>query len=217
MGKATKIRYLVLLLVLAFLGYNSVYFERLDERETVASSGFDAESYARDYLENQLPAAIADAIGIDELQQLLESDKEKAFDEYSHALAVGNIRFFLVKGEGRILEVGENKLLVATSADSNAASAPSGMQLEIATEYIFGNAIRDASGIIRMDQFENTQDLNDLAASINKIIREEVIPPFKAAAAPGKLIHFTGAIELNQKYPGPDRLELIPVSLSYIQ
>lgn len=196
----------VLLLALVFLtGYHSVYFEKLDQRKTEAAPDFDAEAYAREYLEKELPPVLEQAVPLGELLKLLQSDRKTAFEQYSHALGIGNIRFFLVKGEGMISAVEENHALVAVP----------GGTARIATEYVFGNAIRDASGLIGMDEFDNTVELNDVSAAINKLIREEVLPPFKKQAAPGRKVSFTGALELNRAYPDLEGAEIIPVTLDF--
>lgn len=233
MKKYKKIwRYALLLALLFLVGYNSVYFEKLDQRKTTAASDFDAEAYARRYIEEELTLEMGNALEINELLNMMDTGNDSAFSKYSHALGIGNIRFFLVKGEGVISAVQENHVEVLTaqpasgqlrepagqngSASGNAGTpAGSARRVRIATEYVFGNAVRDASGLITMNEFDNTMELNDVSAAINKIIREEVLPPFKSRAKKGDKIRFTGAVELNREYPDLEELEIMPITLSY--
>lgn len=213
----------MLLLALLFLaGYNSVYFEKLDQRQTGEAPGFDAERYARSYLSEKLPPAMEEAVGIRRLLDLLRTDQEAAFENYSHALGIGNIRFFLVKGEGVISAVQEDDVTVLAEIPASAetpasAGSPEAGPVRIATEYVFGNAIRDASGLIRIEDFGNTAELNEVSGAINRIIREEVLPAFLSRAEKGKRLRFTGAVELNRKYPDLQQIEVIPIALSYIE
>lgn len=200
-------KYGLLVVLLALAGYHSVYFEKLDQRKADAPADFDAEAYARGYLEEKLPPALEEAVPLGELLALLKSDKETAFEQYSHALGIGNIRFFLVRGEGVIDAVEKDQVLV---------DIPEGTA-RIATEYVFGNAVRDASGLIEMDEFDNTVELNDVSAAVNRLIREEVLPPFKEQAAAGRKVSFTGALELNRAYPDLARAEIIPITLNLIE
>lgn len=209
-------RYLLLPALLVLAGYNSVYFEKLDQRQTGETSGFDAESYARSYLNEELPPALKEAVGIRRLLDLLRTDQEAAFENYSHALGIGNIRFFLVKGEGVISAVQEDEVIVIAGQPASAGSPEAG-PVRIATEYVFGNAIRDASGLIRIDDFGNTAELNEVSGAINRIIREEVLPAFLSQAEKGKRVRFTGAVELNRKYPDLQQIEVIPITLNYIE
>lgn len=201
-----NLRYAFLLVLIAVVTYNSVYFKRLDEvnaTSTVnATSKFDAAAYAQKFWSGKLLPATSKATEFNELLTLLKSDREKAFSTYSHALGIGNIRYFLVKGEGKITAVGANDVTV---------SLPSGESVKLATEYIFGNAARDASGLIKITEFDNTMDLNNVSAELNTIIRKNVVPTLKAEAKTGSPIKFVGAIELNKEHLHLENLEVIPI------
>lgn len=228
------LRSVILFAALFLAGYNSVYFEKLNQRKTDVVSGFDGGAYARRYLEEELPTVLGKSLEVNQLLNMIENGKDTAFKKYSHALGIGNIRFFLVTGEGMISAVQENHVMVLTappasgelqehagqngSASENVNRSPGpGRTVRIATEYIFGNAVRDASGLITMNEFDNTMELNDVSATINKIIREEVLPPFKSQTKKGKRIRFSGAIELNREYPDLQQIEIIPIMLNYVE
>jgi predicted lipoprotein len=189
------------------VAYNSVYFKKLNEVKALVSKDFDAKSYAAKYFNAKLIPALNSAVEINQLITLLQKDKAKTFDTYSHALDIGNIRFFLVKGEGVITAINENDVSVLAKADS------SERKVQIATEFVFGNAIRDASGLIDINEFKNTMDFNNVSAELNKIVRSKVLPPFKTNARKGDTVQFFGAIELNREYPDIEKIEVIPVSL----
>lgn len=205
-----KLKYTILIVALLVVAYNSVYFKKLTEVKASVSKDFDAKSYATKYFNTKLIPALSKAVEINQLTVLLQKDKEKTFDKYSHALGIGNIRFFLVKGEGEITAINENDVSVLAKTDS------SERKVQIATEFVFGNAIRDASGLIDINEFKNTMDFNNVSAELNKIVRSKVIPPFKANAKKGDKVQFFGAIELNREYPDLENIEVIPVSLKLI-
>jgi predicted lipoprotein len=150
------------------------------------------------------------AIEIDTLITLLKKQPEKTFNAYSHALGIGNLKYFLVKGNGKVLSVGENSVTVLV----NSATAKN--VIEIATEYVYGNAIRDASGIISMNEFDNTMNFNEVSASINKIVRTKVLPDFITTVKKGAAVQFAGAIELNKKHLSLKEIEVVPIALKII-
>ena len=192
----------------ALVGYNSVYFKPLDQVKaagTAQATTFAADAYAQTFWTAKLkPAASTTATDLSQLLPLLKTDSEKAFGTYSHALGIGNIRYFLVKGTGTVTSVGDNAISV---------SLPTGETVELATEFIFGNAARDASGIIQITDFDNTTDLNNVSAALNEIVRQQVVPPLKTMAAPGRKLSFVGAMELNQAHPHLNTLTLIPIAI----
>jgi len=193
--------------VVLLVAYNSVYFKKLDEVKA-ATAGFDGAAYATEFWSEKLTPAMEKGVDLSTLLQQLQANPDQAFATHSHALGIGNIKCFPVKGVATVKNVRENEVLVALD------SQPAGTELTIATEYIFGNAVRDASGQIDINAFTNTMDFNTVSAELNNIIRTRVIPPFRRQVKAGDRVEFTGAIELNQKYLNFSSIEIIPVSLS---
>ena len=85
--------------------------------------------------------------------------------------------------------------------------------VKMATDYIFGNAIRDASGQIDINEFVNTMDFNNVSAEINEIVVQSVLPDFISNLQVGDLISFYGAIELNRERTQMNQMEIIPIQL----
>ena len=119
---------------------------------------------------------------------------------------IGNIGYFKVQGEGSVLSVHENNVLLQVGK----------LTVEIETEFIFGNAVRDASGLIQINDYDETSDFNLISESINDKIRKEVVPDFRARVKEGNIVRFKGALELNKAHLKLDQPEVIPVSVQLI-
>ncbi len=197
------LKYSIAALFIALIGYNSVYIKPLDEVKKVSSQQFDAVTFAHNFLLKTLPPALDKATPIQALIASLSSDKNKTFNDLSHAVSIGNIRNFLVKGEGKITKINNDEIVLASN----------GHTIHLATEFIYGNAIRDAAGLFDIKQFTNTADINNVASEINKIIRTEVVPKFKKQAKVGDTVQFVGALEMNQEHVKLDNLEVLPIQL----
>jgi predicted lipoprotein len=210
MGKKL-IKCAVIIIVVFAVVYNSVYFKKLDEVKAMGVANFDAKAYAKTYLDTKLPPLMDKAIEVNQLVSLLKSDKDKAFDTYSHAMDIGNIRFIIVKGEGAVSGIDDNDVTVITKAGTSV------QPVKIATEFVYGNAVRDASGLVNTNDFAKTADLNNISAEINKTIRTQILPPFKAQVKKGDVVQFTGVLELNREHLNTTDMEAIPVSLKIIK
>ena len=204
------LKYIVGFALLLFIGYNSVYFKKLDEKKASANKEFDAKTYARKYYDTKLLPALNNAVDINVLRVMLLADINKAFDTHSHALGIGNVKYFLIKGEGEITAINENDVTILSKTDSAQHI------YTIATEFVYGNAIRDAPGLISLNDFDNTMDINNVSEEINKMVRNEVLPPFRKTAQKGNVIQFSGAIELNKEHLNIENIEIIPISLKII-
>lgn len=200
------IKYTLIAATLGLVGYNSIEIKPLNE---VVRTGqkFDAAAYARTYLTKTLPPAFQKATPITDLVTALATDKNKTFNDLSHAVAIGNIRHFLVRGEGTVSKINEDDVvLLVKNGDKS-------LTINIATEFIYGSSIRDAAGLFDIKQFTNNADVNNIAAEINKIIKMTVVPPFKQQVKVGSVVQFMGALEMNQEHPQLDDFEVLPIEL----
>jgi predicted lipoprotein len=200
------IKYSIWVVVIAFIGYNSVYFKKLSEVKA-AGEKFNAVAYAQ-RLYSLLTTSSEKAITLDQLINELQADKAKAFNQYGKALAIGSTRFFMVSGSGIVKAITENEVVLSTDNKN---------ELHIATEFVFGNAIRDASGQVNLNDFTNTADLNNISSEVNKIVRNKVLPPFKSAIKTGDRVAFTGAVGLNREHLDLNGIELMPINLNIVK
>ena len=204
------VKYIIVIIAIAFVAYNSVYFKKLDEvKAAKAATTFDAPKYTQIFWDTKLMPNLNKAIDITKLTAMLSTDSRKTFDNYSHALGIGNIRYFLVSGKGSIASINEDDFAIALDS--------SNQMITLVTEYVFGNAVRDATGLININEFSNTMDFNNVSAELNKIIRQKVLPSFMQQAKKGDKIEFVGAIELNKEHLDLSHIEVIPVEIKIVQ
>ena len=204
------LKYSVGLAAVVLVGYNSLYFRKLDEvKAERAGRAFNAAAYAENFWDKELMPGLGRAVELDTLLPMLASNRSLAFDRYSHALGIGNLRYILVRGSGKVVGVDADDVTVSVAGLS-------GQTVKIATEYIFGNAARDATGLININDFVNTMDFNNVSAEINKIIRVRVLPLLKGVKV-GDVLAFTGAVELNKEHLNTSGLEAIPVAIKVLR
>jgi len=201
------IRTIILLSIAVLVVYNSVYFKKLSDVKNSGAAKFDPASFAKKLWDDELPAKMDSAISLSYLMQAISSQQDKAFDAYTNALAIGNYRYALVKLNGVVKEVSEDECLVETQV------ADSILIVKLATEFVFGNALRDASELVAVKDFPNTDDLNGISESLNKIVRSSVVPPLKQSVKSGDKLSVVGAIEINKEHIHWQGSEIIPVRL----
>jgi predicted lipoprotein len=193
------------IIILGVVAYNSVYFKKLDEvKKGDSKNTLDAKAYANSFYQEKILKSTDKSIEINELTEKLKTNPDETFKQFAHSLGIGNIRYFLVKATGKVTKINENTIDIQVD----------GKPYSVATEFIFGNAVRDASGIITMTTFDNTMDFNNVSSELNEIIRNKVVPELKKKATLGSQISLIGAIELNQKHLKLNEIEIIPIVLS---
>jgi predicted lipoprotein len=191
--------------------YHSVYFESLSKHnEKITSQIFDANVYARNFWDKILPNILNDAVEISALLSLLQSDLNRAIDLYGGTVGVSRTHAFIVKGIGRITNIKQDGFALELSKTENDT-------IIIQTDYIFGNAIRDASRVIQVSNFASTMEFNAISNEINKIVQNEVIPSFIDNVKIDNTIQFIGAIEINENNSNFTSLQIVPISVSNIK
>jgi predicted lipoprotein len=208
--KANTIKNSILLILLFITGYNAVYFKKLNAITKEGVQNFDAKTYTAALWKNKMPAVIDAATEFDQLLLAIEKDPQLAFEKNTHALAIGNYRYAMVKMSGIVVAVHEDDFVIETDI------AGSKKQLLVTTEFIYGSAVRDASGLIDIKDFTSASDLNAIAESFNETIKKTVIQPFKKRLSNGLKIQLVAAVELNKENMVLDQLVLLPVQINPI-
>lgn len=205
------VKYIILTAIVAFIGYNSVYFKKLSEVKSKTDEKFDAVAFSKKLWSETMPAKMDSAFELSALIQAVTTDNETALNKYSNALGIGNYRYALIKTQGTVAAVNEDEVLLQLPVADSLINAV------LATEYIYGNAIRDASALVDVKDFPNTENLNSISEEMNKIVRTTVLPEFKKNIKKGDKVNITAAVELNKEHIKWAGLELIPVRLQIVQ
>jgi predicted lipoprotein len=205
------IKYILVVAIIGLVGYKSVYFRKLSEVNTTGAQTFDAVAYAEKLWHERLPLRLDSATELTSLITSIEADPSEAFARFSNALGIGNYRYSLVKFTGVASAINEDD--IATQVNH----ADSLLILKVATEYIYGNAIRDASRLVDIKDFSNTSDLNNISEELNKKVRTEVLPPFKKQVKQGDSLEVSGAVEFNKEHFSLKDVEIIPVRIKILK
>ena len=199
---------ILLVVMVTLLAYKSLYFENLAvHRSSLLPKEFNPSAYAQNFWNTKLIPNLGKAVELSQLSEMLSMDPEKAFAAHSHALGIGNLRYFLVKGAGVVESINDDNVVISIQNEKGRQS------VSLETEFIFGNAVRDATGLININEFNNTMDFNNVSAQINQIIREKVLPRFKKEISVGRQVEFVGAIELNKEHIDK-AFKVIPIQLA---
>ena len=205
------VKYLLLIVVVGLVAYKSVYVKKLSEIKAVIDEKFDAVAFSKKLWEEKLPTKLGSAVELATFIKTTQSNPADAFSKYTNALGIGNYRYALIKTEGIVTNINDDDIALQTKMGDSL------MTVKLATEFIYGNAIRDASGLVDVKDFPNTMDLNNISEELNKMVRKTVLPLFKAAVKKGDKVIVTGAIEIHKEHVKWSELEIIPVQLQIIQ
>jgi predicted lipoprotein len=188
-------KYIIAAVAVSAVAYFSVSFENLEEvKERQRAVTFNAAEYARDLWDNRLNGVLDNAVDAEKLIELFNTNMSAAIEKYGRTPGVSRVYAYLLKGEGKILTIGEDFLEISIKEPWTKPD------IRIITGfYIPGNAVRDASGLVDVSEFSDTMKFNEISSEINKIVVKKVIRPFldKNPQA-GDTIGFIGATQVAQ-------------------
>jgi predicted lipoprotein len=198
---STPIKTIIAVAAGLLLVYFSLDIRKLDSAKN-KTEGFDLASYTRILWERDLPEIARQGADIRSLLGALQDDPATTCRTRGHKLGISQTVYFFARGTGTITSLDDENVIV-TLGD--------GRQVKVATDFIFGNAVREASGLVNIDDFLNMTDFNNVSVDLNKRVKENVAKPLRNAAVPGMSIEFAGAFEVNEKKPEPNGIRIIPV------
>jgi len=161
----------------------------------------DVSSAADKFWNEQLPAARAADVAV--VLAALQKNPQTAIKTYACTVGLGAAYFF-VSGEGRVVARERNavRLAVGTGADAPV--------VELQTGPVFGNTVRDGTGLLDVNRVSSLQDFNALAAELNQRVEARILPALRERAQPGTRVSFTGCAEAVEPVPGQPLLTIVP-------
>jgi len=175
-------------------------------RKEAANQRFNAADFAASYwTETLLPAAEQAADAATVLDRIA-SDPKSVRDQFGRTVGVGNSYYLFLRGAGRVVSADGDSIGLSMESDGNAA------EIVIPLGFVFGNAVRDGTGLLDPSDHPNAQEFNEISAALNGIVETNVLPRVQEIAKAGSRIEFVGCAEV-----GDEDLDLMPLKLVPIQ
>lgn len=206
--KRRAFKYGLIGLISIVLLYHSFYVVSLDSRANESVDG-DVAQMADDYFLQTLPSVMENAPTPCMLLSAL-GEEDHDWKTYGKQTNIGNRYYFLVQGEGTVEEIEDNFVKVVFGEGAKTCS------LRVATVYIFGNEIRDASGELLLQDVGELTKFNAVSELINKKVRDDIIPHFLNEVQVGQKIRLAAAFALNRRVGVTDDFEVMPIQMQII-
>lgn len=175
------------------------YTEPLSEHQRKMNAGaFDTESYVKEQFQQQ-GELMEKAMPLKDFLTLLEG-KRSDIKIHGRVLGIGSNIFFVVKGEGTVVEKDDEHCIILSE----------GHRWGIPTRHIFGNLARDASGWFDIDASPTMADFNNISATVNKYLEENVLTDDIRNLKPQETVSFCAATEVLFDYADDKSDQALP-------
>ena len=166
---------------------------------------FNAAQFAETFWTNQLPAAFDKAVKADVLLPAIQAGPATAKKKFGRSVGLSDGYFYFVSGSGRVVAVSDDEVSLAV------ADGGTNAEVSLQTGLIFGNALRDSTGLLNASDYPNSQDFNDISAALNHIVETRVLPKLREQAKVGSKISFVGCAEVDDEGTDLKPLKVIPI------
>jgi len=182
------------------------HVERLKTAAEQAATVFDAQQFAETFWTGKLlPAISSSSVKAEVLLPAIKADAAAARNKYAHGAGMGDTYFYFVSGSGRATSVSDDEVSLRVTNGGNDA------EVSIQTGLIFGDALRDGTGLLNPSDFQNSQNFNDISAALDHIAESRVLPALRKQVKAGTKIFFAGCAEVDDESTDLKPLKVIPI------
>jgi len=137
----------------------------------------------------------------------VRADFQGGLDRYAHKVGLGGLAYLFVSGEGRVVRKDANQVLVALGNGD-----PGQPVVALQTGPVFGNAVRDGTGLLSVNDFPSLDEYNALAAELDGLVEARVLPVLRDHAVVGGRVAFAGCAQApDEPRDAAAPLALVPV------
>ncbi len=172
--------------------------------EKVAAT-FNATQFAETFWTSQLLTSFDKPVKAEALLPAIQSDAAAAKKKFSRSVGLSEGYFYFVSGSGRVVAVSDDEVSLAVTDGSTNA------EVSLQTGLIFGNALRDGTGLLSASDYPNSQDFNDISAALNHIVETRLLPKLREQAIVGVKISFVGCAGVDDESTDLKPLKVIPI------
>jgi predicted lipoprotein len=174
-----------------------------------SASKFDAAAFVDELWTKKLPPTFADAHDAAAVVAALRENPQQAKTEFGRTVGLGRSTLYFLQGQGTIASVDGKAVGIALTADTNEP------EVSLPTGLLFGNTVRDATGLVDGNAFPNSQQFNEISTQLNRKIEETVLPSLKSQAKVGDKIRFVGCSEVTNLPRDVSPLKVIPLEVTF--
>ena len=178
-----------------------------DIRAAQIRTQFNATDFVNQFWTEKLLPAAEHATDASKLLQAIAADPNNVGTQFGRTVGVSSSYFLFLRGSGRVTSVDADNIGLSLKSDSNEA------QIVVPLGLVFGNAVRDGTGLLDSSSYTNAQEFNDISAALNNIVETKVLPELERMAAVGIRIKFAGCVEVDDEETDLKPLKLVPISV----
>jgi predicted lipoprotein len=173
----------------------------------IAGATFNPTNFVETFWSEKLLPAAAQAVDAEKVLAVIAANPQRLREQFGRTVGVSSSYFLFVHGTGHIVSVDDDSIGLSLKP------AGSDVDISVPLGLVFGNAVRDGTGLLNSSSYPNAQEFNDISAALDHIVETQVVPELKKIATVGKRVQFVGCVEVADEETDLKPLKLVPVSV----
>jgi len=173
--------------------------------EEKAAATFNPTEFAERFWSEQLLPSLGQVVKAEEVLSAIQSDAAAAKKRFSRSVGVSESYTYFLAGQGRVLAVNEDEISLALTSGATSA------EVMLQAGLLFGNAVRDGTGLLNLNDYPNSQDFNAISEALNHLVETRVQPKLRELAKVGATVRFAGCAEVSDEATDLKPLKVVPV------
>jgi len=175
-----------------------------DKQAAEAEQQFQADEFAERFWSDQLIPILGSAAALEDVAAALANDAEAALETFGHRVGLSRKYHVMTAVTAEVVSVSETQIEFRSAALE-------GSSITVMAPPIFGNAVRDCSGLLDVNAFADSRQFNEVSAALNAVVEREILPRLFAVVESGAEVDLVGAFTLSQRRPSMETIELVPL------
>jgi predicted lipoprotein len=176
-------------------------------RAAQMSAQFNATDFVGQFWREKLLPATEKAADATQVIAAVAGDPAKVREQFGRTVGVSSSYFLFVRGVGRVVSASDDSIGLALKSEGDTA------EIVVPLGLVFGNAVRDGTGLLDSSSYPNAQEFNDISAALNSMVETNVLPQLQQMAKVGKRIQFAGCVEVADEEADLKPLKLVPITV----
>lgn len=170
-------------------------------------TAFNAADFAKSFWSERLTPTLGESPDAATILAELRASPETARAKYGRKVGVSRTRLVVLRGKGTIVMIDKKGVGVALHGETKEAD------VVLQTGLLFGNAVRDVTGLLDASNFPDSRQFNDISTELNRIVEASVVPKLKDKAVVGRQVHFVGCAEFSDEGALVKPLTIVPLEV----
>ena len=122
-------------------------------------------------------------------------------------VGLGDSYDYFVSGTGRVSADSDDEISLTMTAGTNTP------EISLEVGLLFGNAVRDGTGLLNVNNYPNSQDFNAISEALNHLVETTVTAPLHGTVKTGMTVQFVGCAEVDDESADLHPLKVVPVQV----